>query len=209
MNFQEPPQSPYAYPVPARPAAPPPSPPRQQPSPYSSAPSPYSSAPSPYSAPVPPPPPSQYSRSPSSSSSSAQSRMDEMQTQPSNNQPQLLRSDVSMSGLLGANPARGILDKFIPESSKKWAVYGQLMHWGAFGPNVDGDRDSRPKRNKKRCRKIVTPPFYTCDIPPSRPPSFSIDNFDNPTDNSNKMPAEKEEQEISPFMTALAAFIDE
>ena len=84
LNFQEPPQSPYAYPAAAAPAQP-------QPSPYSLPPS------SPYSAPVPPPPPPRPSpsRYPSPPSSPAQNRMDEMQTQPSNNQPQLLRSDVS------------------------------------------------------------------------------------------------------------------
>ena len=178
LNFQEPPQSPYAYPVPARPAP---------------QPSPYSAQPSPYSAPVPPPPPhpSQYL----SSASAAQSRMDEMQSQPSNNQPQLLRSDVS-------SVIKNGIQSLLPQT-QRWAMLGQnLWERGEFG-----DGDSQPDKNKSvKCKKIATPPYFTCNFPSSSP------SFDEPTDNPNKNTAEQEEDEeivASPFALALAAFMNE
>ena len=114
--------------------------------------------------------------------------------------------EIPFSSLMGSAPAaQGILDRFLPESSKNWAVYGQLMTSGAFGPVDNEKKESNPKKNKVvNCTKITTPPFFTCNISPLRPPSIS---FDNPSDgNTSKLPSEQEED---PYMAALSAFINE
>ena len=41
--------------------------------------------------------------------------------------------EIPFSSLMGSTPAQGILDKFLPESSKNWAINGLLMTAGQEG----------------------------------------------------------------------------